>query len=193
MRARDNPFAVDRVERIRYRFTGTSLDALLVRLEEMDYRAAIVGPEGSGKTTLLEDLQRVLRRKGLRTRLIFVNDTSPLTAATCRALLAELVPQEVMFLDGADALGQSLWLLCRHYTVTYASGLIITSHCSGLLPTLIECTTTPALLHEIATELIPPGHLIPPSLLNDLYHRHQGNLRACLRELYDLYAQTDPA
>jgi hypothetical protein len=189
MRARDNPFAADRLERIRYRFAGTSLEELLARLDDMNYRAAITGPEGSGKTTLLEDLRQALERKGLRTRLLFVNDASPLPDAECRRFLSELVPQEIVLLDGADAIRRSSWLLFRRHTITHAAGLIVTSHRPGLLPTLIECTTTPALLQEIVHALTPQTPALSPTFLDDLHRRHSGNLRACLRDLYDLCAQ----
>ena len=189
MRARDNPFAADRVERIRYRFAGASLDELLTRLEEMNCRGAIVGPEGSGKTTLLEDLHEILERRGRRTRFLFVNDASPLPEAECRRLLSELTPQELVLLDGADAIRRSSWSLFRRHTVRHAAGLIVTSHRPGLLPTLIECSTTPTLLKEIVTDLTSRTRNVSPILLDDLHRRHRGNLRTCLRELYDLYAQ----
>jgi energy-coupling factor transporter ATP-binding protein EcfA2 len=191
MRARDNPFAADRVERIRYRFAETSLDELLARLDDMNYRAAIIGPEGSGKTTLLEDLRRVLEQKGPRTKLLFVNDASPLTDAECRRFLTELTPQDLVLLDGADAIRRSLWLQFRRHTIQHAAGLIVTSHRPGLLPTLIECTTTPALLQEIVYTLTPPTPALSPAFLIALHARHNGNLRACLRELYDLYTRDD--
>jgi len=117
MRARDNPFVADRLESIRYRFAGTSLDELLSRLEEMNYRGAIVGPEGSGKTTLLEDLRQALEGKGLRTKLLFVNDASPLSGLQCRRFLSELARQELVLLDGADAIPRSPWLLLRRRTI----------------------------------------------------------------------------
>src|SRR5262245_15248461 len=81
MRARDNPFATDRVLKIRYAFENDSWDTVLARLSGLGNRAAIVGPEGSGKTTLLEDLGQRLaargygirsvraRRRGIRSRL----------------------------------------------------------------------------------------------------------------------------
>jgi len=191
MRAHDNPFATERLERIRYRFTGGSLDELLTRLETMGYRAEIVGPEGSGKTTLLEDLRQALQGKGLQTRLLFVNDASPLPEAECRRFLSELTPQELVLLDSADAIHRSSWSLFRRHTITHAAGLIVTSRRPGLLPTLIECATTPALLKEIVADLAPQSSTISPGLLDDLHARHKGNLRACLRDLYDLHARGD--
>ena len=188
MRARDNPFSVDRIHAIRYRPLDTTFDEILLRLRELNHRAAIVGPDGSGKTTLLEDLQQALQRKSLKTRMVFVNDTSPFDAPTCRRLLSEMSRDEVLLFDGADLISRACWSLLKRHTITHALGLIITSHRSGLLPTLIDCATTPALLKEIVNELQPPDHPIAADLLDRLYQRHQGNLRTCLRDLYDRYA-----
>jgi GTPase SAR1 family protein len=191
MRARDNPFAVERIQTIRYRPVNTTFDEILARLHELNYRAAIIGPEGSGKTTLLEDLQEMLRQKGLRGNLTFVNDTAHFDSPACRHLLSELTRDTLLLLDGADLIRRSDWSLLKRHTITHAYGLIITSHRRGLLPTLIECSTTSALLKDIVTDLLPQGRTIPAEYLNRLYTRHQGNLRTCLRELYDLYAKAD--
>jgi hypothetical protein len=188
MRARDNPFSVDRVQAIRYRLLNTTFDQMLARLHELNYRAAIVGPDGSGKTTLLEDLQKPLQKKGIKTRLVFVNDTLHLDGPACRRLLADLRRDQIVLLDGADLLRRSDWSLLKRHTITHAYGLVITSHRRGLLPTLIECATSPALLREIAFELQPQGRPLAAEFLDHLYERHQGNLRDCLRELYDRYA-----
>lgn len=188
MRARDNPFAVERVQAIRYRPHNTTFDQILTRLHELNYRAAIVGPEGSGKTTLLEDLQPLFRDKGIQTVLVFVNDTSPFDSLTCRRLLSELTRKQIVLIDGADLIRRSDWSLLKRRTITHAHGLVITSHQPGLLPTLVECSTSAALLRELVAELRPPGPPILAESLARLYERHQGNLRACLRELYDLYA-----
>lgn len=189
MKAKDNPFAVERVGAIRYRPVNTTFDRLLARLHELNYRAAITGPEGSGKTTLLEDLQPILQDKGLRTNLVFVNDTSHFDSPACRRLLAELTRDQIVLLDGADLIRRSGWSLLKRHTITHAYGLVITSHQRGLLPTLIECTTSPTLLKDIVADLLPQGRTIPAEFLGSLYERHAGNLRACLRELYDLSAE----
>jgi len=190
MKARDNPFAVERIQTIRYRPLNTTFDRILTRLHELNYRAAIIGPEGSGKTKLLEDLQRKLRQKGLRATLIFINDTSRFDSPACRRLLSELMRDTLLLLDGADLIRRSDWSLLKRHTITHAYGLVITSHRRGLLPTLIECTTNPALLEDIVTDLLPQGRTIPAEFLDGLYLRHQGDLHACLRELYDLYARS---
>ena len=189
MKARDNPFAVERVQAIRYRPLGTTLAGILARLAELNYRAAIVGPEGSGKTTLLEDLQSAFEAQGVRTKLIFVNDAAPLASAQCRRFLGELTREEMVLLDGADLVRRSCWSLIKRHTITHAAGLVVASHRPGLLPTLIACRTTPALLQEIVRDLQPSSRPVPLALLDDLYTRHHGNLRACLRDLYDFYAR----
>ncbi len=188
MKARDNPFAMERIAAIRYRPLGTTFDQLLTRLHELNYRAAITGPEGSGKTTLLEDLGQIFRAKGTRTTFVFVIDTSSFDSPACRRLLADLTRDQIVLLDGADLIRRSDWSLLKRHTITHAYGLLITSHRRGLLPTLIECATSPALLREIVAKLQPRGRPLTTEFLNNLYERHHGNLRACLRELYDLYA-----
>ncbi len=190
MKARDNPFATERIHTVRYRPVDVTFDEILLRLRELNYRAAIVGPDGSGKTTLLEDLQPVLHRKGLKTRVVFVNDTCPFDAPTCRRLVSEINRDEILLLDGADLISRACWSLLKRHTITHALGLVITSHRPGMLPTLIECATTPTLLMEIVTALHPQGSGIPADLLDALYKRHHGNLRDCLRDLYDLFAQS---
>jgi hypothetical protein len=49
MKARGNPFSMDRVERFRYRPIEGTWVKIMERLKGMGHRAAIVGPEGSGK------------------------------------------------------------------------------------------------------------------------------------------------
>lgn len=183
MRAFDNPFKVDRVSAIRYRPLQTTFDEIMDRLDTMDYRAAIVGPEGGGKTTLLEDLQHALERRGRRTRMVFVNDTSPLDRSSRAQLFARLRPDEIVLLDGADAIGYAMWFSLRRRILSQAAGLIITAHRPGRLPTLIRCTTTPELLANIVHDLLPQG--ASDEDLQQLYHHHQGNIRNCLRTLYD--------
>ena len=106
--------------------------------------------------------------------------------------MADLTRDQIVLLDGADLIRRSDWSLLKRHTITHAYGLVITSHQRGLLPTLIECSTSPALLQDIVAALQPQGHPLTAEFLDSLYKRHQGNLRACLREFYDWYAQDGP-
>lgn len=180
MRARDNPFASDRVLGIRYRLPeGLSWDDLLDRLAALRWRAALVGPHGHGKTTLLEELASRLTSFRV-VRITLRTDSRRLDWRQ----LQGLGPNDLVLLDGGDLLGSPSWLrvrwLCRR-----AGGLVITSHRPGLLPTLLECRTSPELLAGIVRELAGEA----PDV-EGLYLRHAGNLRMALREMYDRYAFT---
>ncbi len=191
MKARDNPFCVERIEKIRYRAVGTSFEELVMHLEQMNYRAAIIGPEGSGKTTLLEDFQARLEKKGLSTKSVFVNDTCPFTRSRRKRLVLELAGDEVVFLDGADSISRFAWLGLKRGILKTDAGLVITTHKSGLLPTLIECETTPELFRDIVAELLLSEDGVGADFFNGVYHRHNGNIRTSLRELYDIYANDE--
>ena len=183
MRARDNPFATDRVLRVRYRPQGWTWDAMLARLAAMDYRGAIVGPEGRGKTTLLEDLGERLKERGLRLRHLRLSRERPhLDRASRRALVTDISDRDVILFDGAEQMGRLAWWNILRLS-RRAGGLVITSHRAGLLPTLVECETSVALLGQIVHTLHPPAR--DPDVIQSLFLRHGGNIRNALRELYD--------
>lgn len=192
MRARDNPFRAERLHALRYRFpVGGDHAELLARLEALDYRAAIVGPEGHGKTTLQEELAVDLARRGLCVRWLRLRrDDRKRSYALVRRLLADLCHEDLVFVDGAEQLP---WLTWRRLVRRTAAcrGLLITTHQPGRLPTLLECRTSPDLLREIAAELAPDDVASLEPKLDELFARHAGNLRLCLRELYDWFAMRD--
>ena len=183
MRARDNPFAADRVLSIRYELPEGQGGRLLARLERLHYRAAIVGSRGTGKTTLLEDLETPLVRLGFRVTHLRLDAGHRRFPRTC--LAATLGARDLVCLDGAEQLGRVRWMRFRWRT-RRAGGVLITSHRPGLLPTLIECATSPELLDGIVSRLAPRTGAAPVPA--DLFARHHGNLRDALRELYDVYA-----
>lgn len=187
--ARENPFAVDRVLAIRYRFLHSSWEELWRRLAELDYRAAIVGPDGTGKTTLLEDLRTPLEDKGFNIRWLRLSREFPrFESGGLRELWRTISPQDIILFDGAEQLSRWGWRWFRHQS-RRARGLLITSHRAGMLPTLLQSHTTPQLLSEISGELLPTLDDTWRPLVEELYARHDGNLRLALRELYDLAAE----
>ena len=190
MRARENPFAVQRVLEIRYRLSGISWDELLERLASLRFRAALVGPHGHGKTTLLEDLGARLAGRGFRIRSVTLHEGDRrLAASQRRDLFSDLTPSDLLLLDGAEQLGRLSWLEVRMRT-RGAGGLLITSHRPGLLPALYECRTDPELLAGIVRDLLGPEAEGVP--VEELFGRHGGNVREALRDLYDRYA-TEPS
>lgn len=177
MRARDNPFASDRVEGLRYRLpAGLTWDQLLERLAALRFRAALVGPHGRGKTTLLEELAPRLAARGFRVRTVTLRQEE---RKVDWSRLRGLGPDDILLLDGAELLGRIAWLRVR-LSCRRAGGLIVTSHRPGLLPTLLECGTTPELLSDLVRELT--GEEVETG---ELFDRHGGNLRKAFWELYD--------
>ncbi|HEX4966270.1 MAG TPA: AAA family ATPase [Thermoanaerobaculia bacterium] len=185
MRARDNPFAAQRLEAIPYRLSGTSWDDLMGRLATLRFRAALVGPHGRGKTTLLEELARRLELRGLRIRAILLREGDRRVSERQRETLFRLLTvEDVLFVDGAEQLSRLAWLEIRTRSRA-AGGLVITSHRPGLLPTLHECQTSPELLAGIVAELAGSDAAGGLPSAEELHGRHGGNVRDALRELYD--------
>lgn len=186
--ARDNPFRVERVHTFRYRPVGISWDAIIEKLNEMHVRAAVVGPEGSGKTTFLEDLQQRLHAAGRATRWLQLRrDTGRHALRLVRETLTRSAWHEILLIDGAEQMGPLTWRRLAIRSRQHA-GLVITVHCAGRLPTLMECTTCPELLEEVVRKLAPQfvNQLAPR--LPELFQRHSGNVRLCIREIYDWLA-----
>jgi hypothetical protein len=112
------------------------------------------------------------------------------TRAELAACFATVTPAHVICLDGAEQLTPWAWLAFKR-RARRARGLIITSHRAGLLPTLHTCVTSELLLDDILWRLLSPAgrelsQPLPTS--RELFHRHRGNLRDALREMYDVFA-----
>lgn len=191
MRAGDNPFNVQKLQSIRYRLSGQTWDGLLERLATLHWRAAIVGPHGHGKTTLLKDLMPRLEARGFRIRSVMLHTGDRRFGREQRDLLfRDLGPRDILCVDGAEQLGRWSWLALRLRSRA-ARGLLITSHRPGLLPTLVDCETTPELLAGIVRDLLGgagEGVDSAPDLV-ELWRRHGGNVRDSLWEMYDVWGR----
>jgi len=184
--ARNNPFSSDCILHLRYRLSIGDWARLQATLAGRHGRGALVGPKGSGKTTLLEDLGRRLCRDGLRVTLIRLSTEFPrLPGSYNPAFFKSLDRRDAVLLDGAEQLSLSQWLRFRWQT-RRAEILVVTTHRTGRLPVLHECTTSPALLGDLVASL---GQSLDPAEAVALHTRHRGNIREALRELYDRYAQ----
>jgi hypothetical protein len=190
MRARDNPFATERVLRLRYQFeVADGWLQLLNRLHALRYSAAIIGPHGSGKTTLLEDLAGHLQDKGFRTRSLFLNEQNrAYPVELVRRLSHGLTSNDIVLFDGCEQLGPVNWWRFQRQ-MRRAGGLIVTTHTAGRLPLLWKCQTAPQLLANLVEQLTGPSGCPTESAIRRLYERHNGNLREALRELYDSATQ----
>jgi hypothetical protein len=186
--ARANPFRADRIEALRYRLDESGWLALLNRFAAHNRRGLLVGPHGSGKTTLREELEQRLRRKGFSVRSLVLGDQRRVSWADLRDLIADADARTILSLDGIDRIPVPAWWYLRRAT-RHVGGLLATSHVPGRLPLLHQHRTNPTLLSELVQELTDPATALA---LRDrstaLFLRHQGDVRACLRSLYDLFA-----
>ena len=189
--ARLNPFAAGRVEALDYRFPeGLDWPTFLDRLEELGFRAALVGPEGRGKTSLLEQLGERLEARGFTPRRATLRrGQRRLPRTERRRLLGDPGPRDVLLIDGVQELSRWSWWRLRRRS-RKAAGLVITSHREGGLPTLLRCETSPELLEELVAELLGAEDRDDLAALDlpALYERHGGNVREALWELYDRWA-----
>lgn len=186
MRARDNPYRVERLHGLAFRFQGIDREGLWERFRDLGGRGCVVGPQGSGKTTLLLTLADLLREKGLRVRERGVRADASVLRRETAVWCGGLGDRDVLMIDGADLLGAIRWRRIRQETGR-TGGLIVSSHGNRLLPVLYRCEPTPALLEDLIRELHPVNGCGQPSP-DQLFARHRGNLREALRELYDFHA-----
>ncbi len=187
MTARENPFATCHLERIPFRFpTGVSWDSLLRRLEELNWCSSIVGGNGTGKTTLFEQLIPHLEARGFAPMNFRLQTESGMKEKDRLAdKLREVKAPRFILLDGAEQLSTRQWLPIRG-AASEAAGFIVGVHRTSRLPVALELETSAKLLKGLVESLT--GGALPDGEAEALFHRHRGNLRDCLRELYDRWA-----
>lgn len=186
--ARENPFRAERVEALRYRLTENGWAALLARFEALGRRASLVGPKGSGKTTLLAEIETRLEGRGWRIRrLRLTREQRRPGTEEWRTLWGGIGGRDLVTVDGAEQLSWWWWRRLRR-AARRGGGLLVTSHRPGLLPSLHHHRTSPELLAELVTELV--GEAAREMDFVELFDRHGGNVRDCLRQLYDGWANS---
>ena len=187
--ARENPFRMQRIEALRYRLNHHGWQDLMTRFAAQRWRGLLVGPHGSGKTTLREELEQRLRVEGWRVRTLILGDGELVRWSTLAALIAHADGRTLLSLDGLDRLGTVLWWRMRH-AARNVGGILATSHVPGRLPTLHHHQTTSALLRDLVHELVDTHDTDGQRAWFEqrceaLFTRHHGDVRACLRGLYD--------
>ncbi len=185
--AHENPFRTRRVEALPFQFTHDSWPRLLQRLEQLNHRAAIVGPHGMGKTTLLVELAQRLRERDRTIHHLRFTEEQPHLLPEDRAILDQASGQDdVVMIDSCECLGWLEWQRVKLATCK-AGGLVITAHHPGRLPALIEMKPSMEILDRLLGKLLPTFPCPEERLA--LFNRHKGNIRDIFRELYDRHAQ----
>lgn len=187
MRAKDNPFRVSRINKIKFLFNNTDWPEVIARLEELKYRAAIVGHHGSGKTSLLNEFEPRLKRSGYGIKKLFLNqDKRKFPQGFLSEFFSELTTNDIILFDGAEQLSKFAWNRFKKKSLK-AGGLVITCHEPGMLPTLVETSSSIEIFREILGRIAPDEAVRLENELETLFNKHSGNLRDAFRELYDIY------
>lgn len=185
--ARDNPFRMQRIEALRYRLDDDGWQQLLTRFAANRWRGVLVGPHGSGKTTLREEIEARLRADGWEVRPLVIGDGDVLRWSILRDFITGTSERTLLSIDGLDRIGAVLWWRFQR-AARAVGGILATSHLAGRLPTLHRHQTSAALLRELVQDLVADhgdGHTWVAQRCDELFARHHGDVRACLRQLYD--------
>ena len=190
--ARRNPFAVEHVTKIPFRFEEGDWLSNLKRLKDLNFRAAIVGPKGSGKSTLLNDLQQhIAERTDLETHHILLPREKAERAEAIDEALDAVEEGKVLLVDGLErgSISQKFKLF---RSTSGRSGLVVTAHHPMrlppfILPTWVRTQTSELLLDYVLSELKMAGPDVRAAGKRALTE-HGGNLRNVLRDLYDRHA-----
>ncbi|MDB2686780.1 hypothetical protein N9Y42_06170 [Mariniblastus sp.] len=179
-----NPFRTELLERISFRFESGDWDSNLLRLEQMNYRAAIVGRKGSGKTTLLEQLQTRLQQHYVS----LPHDRTCHSQVLTETIAASRAGQ-IVLLDGIERF--SFWQRQSLFRNTIAGpGLIVIVHRKCRLKTWVHCRTD----DQLMTQLIKDLGFVDPSVVKAgqaAFKKCRGNVREAFLELYDRFADGD--
>lgn len=185
MPARHNPFAAARLHALGFLLPEPDWHNLRQTLDRLNRTAAIVGPCGSGKTTLLNELERRFAQTGIPSRKIFISRDVRPPWREIRSAAAALPAAGVLLVDGMDHLARPRQWQLKRLARRREIGLLITSHREGILPTLYRCRPDPDLLVKVVTRLLDPRAPVETEHLKRLFAARNGNLRECLRQLYD--------
>ena len=190
MLARYNPFATDRVERLltfQPEWSGNTWEELGKKWASQNYRAAITGRHGAGKTCFLNTWATKITDTPQRDPLfIFLNREQPRITGTQWQSLEQCHGRTVI-LDGEEQLGPYARIKFYRLART-ASGILVTRHHQGKLPTLIHLAPDLDMLTRCVKKLAPDHFALLTPLLPAFWQKHKGNIRHCLLECYDQLA-----
>lgn len=183
--ARDNPFRSACVESLAFYGDADGIDEVLTRLERLGRRGVLVGAEGTGKTTLLEAIAHQSAQAGQSVVWLRLRRESEENRVRLRQFFATPVVESMLCIDGLEQLGWWAWQRVQRHAAD-AAHVVATSHRPGRLPVLRRHETSPRLLARLVHELVGESAIDAETL----WRRHRGNVRLCLRDLYDHHAES---
>ncbi len=165
---------------------GEDATALVARLQANGGWGEIIGPHGSGKSTLLFALLPALQAVGWQPLLLTLHDGERSLRAH-RNALRQATSQTLVIIDGCEQLSRWHRWCCFRFCRRQKLGLLITAHRSLGLPALIRTSVDPNKARLIIESLAPDLQLSDQKELERLLHRHAGNMREVLFDLYDMH------
>lgn len=188
MKARDNPFATERLERLLAfdpELNATSWPQIEARWEQLGRRACVRGRHGAGKTTFLTTFGGRLSKEH-RVLYLFFNKARARLHAADRALLKSSA-EAVLLIDG----DQHLPLLERfelRQAASHAHGVLWTRHRAGLSPSLLHLKIDQVLAQRLLQRVAPEWSAVLEPKLPKLLKEVRGNLRELWMAYYDQLA-----
>jgi hypothetical protein len=147
--------------------------------------AAIEGPHGHGKTNLLHAVLAAAVVAGRPTSFLRVGSRGWAWRALSMIGLAR--PGTVVGIDGWELLPARLAGLLRVAAACRQATIVATTHGPARMPVLARCETSPRLLAAIVDRLPAHGGCIAEADIDEAFHRHDGNVREALYDLYDRF------
>ncbi len=186
----ENPFSTRFVRpgAINYRLVpNRDLDGLITRFETIGRTGQIVGPHGGGKSTLLADLIRLWEQAGDRVVVIELHDGQRRLPIRLAELHRDEAPT-LLAVDGYEQLARHSQSSLRRFCHRNRIGLVVTTHRSMGIPDLVRCTPSLALAEALVRHLMNgEAGRISNDEIRRSFHRHDGNIREVLFEMYDLF------
>lgn len=179
---------------------------MLVRLQKLNMRAAILGPHGCGKSTLGTELNRQLEQQGVCVRRIQLTQAT-IDRSAIMGVIESAAEGDFVSIDGFERLR---WLARRkiiRLTNRKGIGLLVTSHRSCGLPVLTTLTPCDQRFVQIVDHLLTTCSRLSSTpneatqacrewrlgwsdqRLAKLLRSQGGNIREALFALYDDWEQ----
>jgi energy-coupling factor transporter ATP-binding protein EcfA2 len=181
----DNPFATcwTKPSALAFRFQdGQCVEELVAKLAAQNWGGQIIGPHGSGKSTLLATLKPALSAAGRQIREIELKDGSRPLAR----ILTGPSHGEILVVDGFEQLNWLARLQLKRRCRRAGAGLLVTTHVSMGLPTLVQLSPSRRLVEQLVADLCAQ---VPSAITSEdvaaSHASHGSNLREIFFDLYD--------